>query len=88
MIELSCDRALVTQFADGEAGQYDIMKQNEADGVTTMEWPQEMLDAFSTSWDKVLKQETEQNADSARVWESLAAFREDYKVWGERAYLK
>jgi TRAP-type mannitol/chloroaromatic compound transport system substrate-binding protein len=88
MIELSCDRALVTQFADGEAGQYDIMKQNEADGVAIKMWPEEMLAAFSTAWDKVLKQEAEQNADSARVWDSLVAFREDYKVWGERAYLK
>lgn len=87
-VELTCESALVQQFADGEAGQYEIMQQNEADGVATMEWPQEMLDAFRTAWEKVLDAETGANADSARVWESLAAFRENYKVWGERAYLK
>jgi TRAP-type mannitol/chloroaromatic compound transport system substrate-binding protein len=87
-VELTCESALVQQFADGEAGQYEIMLQNEADGVTTMEWPQEMLDAFRTAWEKVLDAETGANADSAKVWESLAAFRENYKVWGERAYLK
>ncbi len=88
MIEMACDRALVTQFADGEAGQYEIMKQNEADGVSIKAWPDEMLSAFRTGWDKVVKAEVEQNADSARVWASLTAFRENYKVWGERAYLK
>ena len=88
MIEMACDRATVTQLADGEAGQYEIMKKNEADGVTIKEWPPEMLAAFHQAWEKVIKEETAQNPDSARVWESLTAFREDYKVWGERAYLK
>lgn len=88
MIELSCDRALVDQLAAGEAGQYAIMRQNEADGVQIKMWPAEMLAAFSTAWDKVIKQEVAQNPDSAKVWDSLSKFREDYKIWGERAYLK
>ncbi len=88
MVEMACDSATVAQFADGEAGQYSIMKKNEEDGVAIKAWPQEMLDAFHTAWEKVIQQETQDNADSARVWESLTAFRDDYKIWGERAYLK
>ncbi|NYT83820.1 TRAP transporter substrate-binding protein [Alcaligenaceae bacterium] len=88
MIEMACDRATVAQLADGEAGQYAIMKKNEADGVAIKEWPQDMLDAFHKGWVKVIADETAQNPDSARVWDSLTKFREDYKVWGTRAYLK
>lgn len=88
MVEMACDRATVAQLADGEAGQYEIMKKNEADGVAIKVWPQEMLDAFHVAWEKVIKEETAQNPDSAQVWESLTAFRDNYKVWGERAYLK
>ncbi len=88
MLNLACDRALVAQFADGEAGQYEIMKQNEADGVTIKMWPPEMIEAFRGAWETVLAEEIAQNPDSARIWESLAAFRENYQVWGERAYLK
>ncbi|MGB3287898.1 MAG: TRAP transporter substrate-binding protein [Burkholderiaceae bacterium] len=88
MIEMACDRATVAQLADGEAGQYAIIKKNEADGVATKEWSKDMLDAFHKAWKKVIAQETAQNPDSAKVWASLSKFRDDYKVWGTRAYLK
>ena len=88
MVNLSCDKAMLDQFAGGEAGQFEIMQQNEKDGVQIKEWPTEMLDAFRTGWEKVIAEETTANADSAKIWASLSEFRENYKVWGERAYLK
>ncbi|MEO4002166.1 TRAP transporter substrate-binding protein [Mesorhizobium sp. CAU 1732] len=88
LIEISCDRLIVMQFADGEGSQYQVMKQNEADGVVNKTWPPEMLDAFEAAWGDVVQDEVNQNPDSARVWESLSKFREDYKIWGDRAYLK
>lgn len=88
MIELACEGATVAQLASGEAGQYDVMLQNEADGVTINMWPDEMLAAFKEAWDGVLANEVAANPDSARVWDSLSAFRDNYAVWGERAYLR
>ena len=80
--------ATVAQFADGEAGQFEVMKKNEADGVKTLTLPDEFLKAFRTQWETVIAAETAGNPDSKRVWESLSAFRKNYAVWGERAYLK
>lgn len=88
MIEMACDRATVAQFAVGEASQYAVMKKNEADGVHIKQFSPEMLAAFRTAWDKVLKDEVAQNPDSAKVWDSLSSFRENYKIWGDSAYLK
>ncbi|MCZ4292305.1 TRAP transporter substrate-binding protein [Hoeflea alexandrii] len=87
MLEMSCKAATVDQFAAGEAGQFEVMQQNEADGVKNMRWPDEMLTAFRGGWDEVIAEETAQNPDSARVWESLQDFRAKYRVWGDRAYL-
>lgn len=88
MLELACKEATVAQFADGEAGQFEVMKKNEADGVKTLTLPDEFLKAFRTQWETVIAAETAGNPDSKRVWESLSAFRKNYAVWGERAYLK
>jgi TRAP-type mannitol/chloroaromatic compound transport system substrate-binding protein len=88
MLEAACHEATVMQLADGEAGQAEIIKKNEADGVKTMTWPNEFLAAFRKEWDNVIAEETQANPDSKRVWESLQAFRKEYAVWGDRAYLK
>jgi TRAP-type mannitol/chloroaromatic compound transport system substrate-binding protein len=88
MVEAACHEATVMQLADGEAGQAAIIKQNEADGVKTMTWPDEFLAAFRKEWENVIAEETRANPDSKRVWDSLQAFRTEYAVWGERGYLK
>lgn len=88
MIEAACHEATVKQLADGEAGQAAIIKQNEADGVKTLSWPDETLAAFRKEWNNVIAEETQANPDSKRVWDSLQTFRKEYAVWGDRAYLK
>ncbi len=88
MIDLACMEATVSQFADGEAGQFEVMKKNEADGVKTLTLSDDFLKAFRTQWDVVIAAETAANPDSKRIWENLSAFRKNYAVWGDRAYLK
>lgn len=88
MIDLACHEATVRQFASGEAGQAEIIRKNEADGVTTLTWPDEFLAAFHKAWDEVIADEVASNPDSKRVWDSLSRFREEYAIWGDRAYLK
>ncbi|MEB8386664.1 TRAP transporter substrate-binding protein [Rhodobacteraceae bacterium KMM 6894] len=87
MVNLACDKATVDQFADGEAMEYAIMQQNEEDGVQIKIWPEEFLAAFRSAWDEVIVEETAANPDSARVWDSLQAYRKNYAVWGDAAYL-
>lgn len=88
MLETACDANIAQQFADGEASQFQAMLDNEADGVTNMIWPDEILAEFRSAWEEVLADEIADNPDAQKIWESYSAFHEKYKVWGERGYLK
>ena len=88
MFETACDANIAIEFADGENSQFEAMLANEADGVTNMTWPQEVLDQLEAAWGEVNAEEIAANPDYARVWASWSAFNEKYKVWGERGYLK
>lgn len=88
MVKLACDQALMQQFADGEAAEFEVMQANVEDGVQNMTWSDDQLDQFRTAWEEVVSDETGSNPDSQRVWDSLTKFRENYKIWGEAAYLK
>lgn len=88
MVEMACDMALMQQFADGEFAEFGVLKKYEENGVHIMTWPDEMLAQFKTAWEEVVAEEAASNPDSAKVWKSLTAFREDYKIWGDTGYLK
>jgi TRAP-type mannitol/chloroaromatic compound transport system substrate-binding protein len=88
MVKLACDQALIQQFADGEAAEFEVMQANAKDGVQTKIWTDDQLAQFRAAWETVVAAEAASNPDSKRVWESLSAFRKNYKVWGDIAYLK
>ena len=88
LIEAACDANVKYEFADGESLQAAAMKANEADGVTNMTWPDEVLDELRAKWEEVLADEMAANPDVKAFMESYQAFHEEYKVWGERGYLK
>ena len=64
------------------------MAANVADGVTNLEWSDEILAEFEKAWEEVIAEEIATNEDSARIWESITAFREEFKIWGDMGYLK
>ena len=86
-IEAVCDAAITYGMAEGEAIQFDALKQLEAHGVTLHEWSPEILDALRAAWDEVVTEEVAADADFARAWESLSAFRNEYARWKELGYL-
>ncbi len=88
MFETACKANAIIELAEGEALQPAAMAANEADGVTNMTWPPEVLDQLRAAWDEVLAEEIAANPDVARLWDSYSAFHDQYKVWGERGYLK
>ena len=88
MFQAACDANVKYEFADGESLQAAAMAQNEADGVTNMTWPDEVLDELRAKWEEVLADEMAANPDVKAFMESYQAFHEEYKVWGERGYLK
>ena len=88
MLETACNANIAEQIAEGEALQFQAMIDNEKDGVKLMTWPDEILDKLRDAWHEVLQEEIAANPDVAKLWDSFTAFHENYKVWGERGYLK
>ncbi len=88
MFEVACTANISVEMAEGEALQPEAMLANEADGVTNMVWPQEVLDSLEGAWNEVIEEEIAANEDSKKLWDSITAFRETYKIWGDKGYLK
>jgi TRAP-type mannitol/chloroaromatic compound transport system substrate-binding protein len=87
MLETACKMNIALQFAEGEAQQAAAMLANEKDGVENISWSDEQLDSYREAWEEVLQEELAASEEVGKLWESYQAFHEDYKVWGERAYL-
>jgi len=88
LIEMACGDSIRWGITEGEAIQFGALKELQSLGVTLHRWSPEILAAFASAWQKVVAKESAKNADFKRVWESLSAFREDYKLWREYGYLR
>ena len=88
MFQAACDANIKYELADGESMQAAAMAANEADGVTNVTWPDSVLDELRNAWGEVLAEEIAANPDVKTLWDSYSAFHEEYKIWGERGYLK
>ena len=87
IIEMACGDSVTVGIAEGEAMQFAALKELQAKGVTFHRWSPEILAALETAWAEVVAEESANNEDFARVWESLRQFREDYKLWSGLGHL-
>ena len=87
-IEAVCDAGIAYGLAEGEAIQFSAMKELQDKGVTLHTWDPAILDALEAAWNEVAAEEAARDAEFARVWASLGEFRENYKVWKDRGYMK
>ena len=89
VIEITCGDMVQRTLARGEATQSPALKRmRENHGVKIMYWPPEFLDAYEKAWKQVIEEESAANPNFKKVHASLAAFREDFSLWGENGYLK
>jgi TRAP-type mannitol/chloroaromatic compound transport system substrate-binding protein len=86
-IEAACAATMRDSIAEGEALQFKALQELQAKGVQLHRWPPEMLAAFEAAWSEVAAEQTAEDADFKRAWDSLQAFRADYKIWKELGYL-
>jgi TRAP-type mannitol/chloroaromatic compound transport system substrate-binding protein len=87
-IEVACLANITTNYAEGEATNFGAMVDNvENNGVSNMQWPQEMLDTFEATWAEVALELAAEDAFFAEVWADLQEYREGYKTWGNSIYL-
>jgi len=82
-----CRAATIDSLANGEAIQAPVMRENIENGVKNMYWSDEMLSTFKGKWDEVVEDQKSKDADFAKIWADLSAFREDYAVWSSNAFL-
>ncbi|MEX0758393.1 MAG: TRAP transporter substrate-binding protein [Tistlia sp.] len=86
-LETVCQSAIAYGLAEGEAIQFDALKELQEKGVTLHRWPPEILDALRNSWDEVAAELAAENPVFAEVWESLSTFRAGYATWKDLGYL-
>lgn len=87
-IETACEANIFYGLAEGEAIQFDAMRELEERGVTLQTFSPEILEALEAAWQVVIAEQSARDADFARVHESLREFRENYAVWGNLGYLR
>ncbi|MBC8258532.1 MAG: TRAP transporter substrate-binding protein [SAR324 cluster bacterium] len=88
ILEVACDSAITNSIAEGEAIQFDVMNDNVAKrGVKIMYWSDEMLNAFSSTWDQVAAEHSAEDAFFKKVWDDMSTFRKGYDTWQANAFL-
>ena len=85
-INTVCGDNLRYGLAEGEALQFEALKNIQAKGVEVHRWPRPILEALERAWRDVVDEETLADTDFRRAWKSLAAFRKDYTIWRELGY--
>ena len=75
-------------IADGDARQWTVMWQIQADGVELSRWPAESLVAFEDAIREVVMDEPRKNPDVAGAWECCTAFREIHDIRGRSSFLQ
>ncbi|RMB08983.1 TRAP transporter substrate-binding protein [Eilatimonas milleporae] len=88
LIEAACSANIREGLSEGEALQTEAMSKIAAAGVTIHTWSPEILQSLETAWMQVADELAEDDATFAEVWASLQAFRETYRGWFDRGYLR
>ena len=87
-IEMACSDNIRYSLSEGEALQAEAIKSLQRKGVQFHTWTPEILEALHSAWLEVATELETQDEDFKRGWQSLKAFREAYKPWADRGYLK
>ena len=88
IVKASCEQTMLKSMADGESRNAAAIKQIAEKGVQVHYWSKEFLDAMRKAWDEVATEQSAKSPEFKKAWESLQAFRAEYKVWKDNAYLK
>ncbi|MDE0520572.1 MAG: TRAP transporter substrate-binding protein [Boseongicola sp.] len=88
IIENACKASMTDSFAEGEAIQHAVLIDNvENNGVTIMQWSQEMLDTYRSTWEAVAAEEAANDEFFAKVLADMNEFRDGYQLWKQNAFL-
>lgn len=86
-IEAVCGDNVRYGLAQGEALQYEALKELTAKGVKVHRWSSSILTALETAWQDVQAEQSAADGDFRRIWRSLNDFRRNYSTWDELSRL-
>lgn len=88
LIDMACKDATANAIAEGEAAQFEVIKENvEKRGVKMRRWSDEMLNTFKTTWDEVAIEQSAKDPFFKEVYADLQTFRKGYDLWEANAFL-
>ena len=88
IFEITCNNQQFIGHARSNSLQPDAMRKLEKEGVTFITWKASDLKKLERAWDKVAEEISAENQLFAKVYSKYNAFRKQYAIWGEKAYLK
>lgn len=81
LLETICSEAMMQSLVAGEAMQWQVMRQFKAEGIQLRRFPPDVLIGLEKAWGEVVAEESARNPNFKRVYDSYAAFRENYALW-------
>jgi TRAP-type mannitol/chloroaromatic compound transport system substrate-binding protein len=82
-IETMCGDNVRYGLSAGGAQQFQALKEMVAQGVRLQRLSPGIRDALEHAWQQVVQQESGNDPEFRRVWQSLTEFRSDFAVWRE-----
>jgi TRAP-type mannitol/chloroaromatic compound transport system substrate-binding protein len=82
-IETMCGDSVSYSLAKGEAKQFQALKDIVEQGVRLQRLSPGIREALEHAWQQVVQQESSNDPEFRRVWQSLADFRSNVAVWRE-----
>ena len=88
IFETNCNNEFFLSDARSNNKQPNAMRKLKKEGVIFVSWSDSELKKINKAWDLVVEELSDQNPLFAKVYSKYSAFRKQYAIWGERAYLK
>ena len=87
IVEVVCQASMTNSLAEAESAQPAALeRQVKENGVSLEYWSEDMLATFQSAWNEVVEEQKE-DATFKKVWDDLSAFRSQYDIWEEKAFL-
>ena len=84
----SCNTLILEMLGKSNALQPQAIRNIKQEGVKFVRWRDSELKILRQAWYEVVEEESAKDPLFAEVYKSYRSFRDQYAIWGDRAYLK
>jgi len=87
IITTACESLLIKSAIRFNAMQPKAMQELKKQGATFVSWKDSELQELEKAWHVIAEEESAKDPLFAEVYKSYKSFRDQYAIWGDRAYL-